>query len=65
MPPRSGSTRSAASPSFTESARRRLDSARDLHGTGSTISVMDIVAVLLGIVMFAALLGLIYGIERV
>jgi hypothetical protein len=40
-------------------------SARVLNSRASNILGMDIVAILLGIVMFAALLGVVYGIDRI
>jgi hypothetical protein len=50
---------------FTRSARRRAFSARDLDDRAPKIQCMDIVAVLLGIISFAILYALIFGIDRI
>jgi len=50
---------------FTTSSREGADSPRFLDRTATTMYSMDAVAILMGIVMFAVLLGLIYGIERI
>jgi hypothetical protein len=50
---------------FTTSVRRRAVSSRTVDAGAATIPAMDVVAVLLGIVMFAILYGLIFGIDRV
>jgi hypothetical protein len=52
-------------PVFTDPLYRRPLSECLLDEGGSTIVYMDIVAVLIALAMFAALLGLIYGIERI
>jgi hypothetical protein len=50
---------------FTRSARRRAVSVRDLDDRAPKIECMDIVAVLLGIISFAILYALIFGIDRI
>jgi hypothetical protein len=50
---------------FTTSSWRGPDSAYGLDNPWRKISAMDIVAVLLALIVFAALLGLIYGIDRI
>lgn len=56
----------AATPgAFTASLWRAAISAYPLDGNGGRICAMDVVAVLLGILMFAILYALIFGIDRV
>jgi hypothetical protein len=50
---------------FTRSVWAWSRSVCRLDGWGSTISAVDVVAILLGVVMFAVLYALIYGIDRV
>jgi hypothetical protein len=50
---------------FTVSSWPEALSARPLHGRGARISVMDIVSIALGIVMFAVLFGLIVAIDKI
>jgi hypothetical protein len=50
---------------FTGSARRQGVSARAVDARPSNIESMDVISVVLAIVMFAILLGLIYGIEQI
>ncbi len=50
---------------FTTSLCEAEASPRFLDLAATTIYPMDAVAILIGIVMFAVLLGLIYGIERI
>ena len=49
----------------TESVREAAVSVYGLYATEAMMTPMDIVAVLLGLVMFAVLFALIYGIERI
>jgi hypothetical protein len=50
---------------FTKSVYARRDSSRLLDGAGPSISVMDIVAIALGLLAFLLLLALIEGIDRI
>jgi hypothetical protein len=52
-------------PVFTASVYAQAVSAHLLHSAGCTIRAVDFVAVALAILMFAVLLGLVYGIERI
>ena len=54
-----------ASCDFTQSLSRDAFSVWRLNAAASKIAGMDVVAVLLGIVMFAILYVLIFGIDRV
>jgi hypothetical protein len=55
----------AADPAFTESLWRRSVSEWVLDAGLAKIISMDIVSVLIAAVMFAVLIALIYGIERI
>jgi hypothetical protein len=61
--------RSLRSPSalavFTKSAYRERVSPWLLDVTGSRINGMDVVSIILGLIGFALLLALVYGIERI
>jgi hypothetical protein len=54
-----------APPAFTEPSRPVAVSADVLDGSRTRIRDMDVVAVILGLAMFALLIGLIYAIDRV
>ena len=49
----------------SESVREGAVSVRGVYATGAMMMPMDIVAVLLGLVMFAVLYVRIFGIERI
>jgi hypothetical protein len=50
---------------FTTSVRATSPSSRGLDDGGPSISCMDIVAVIFGVVMFAILFALVAGIDRI
>jgi hypothetical protein len=50
---------------LTKSSRRQISSACALDSRTATMVAMDVVAVLLGIVAFAVLYALIFGIDRI
>jgi hypothetical protein len=50
---------------FTTSVCPGSISAWPLDLTGTTIVAMDLIAILLGVLMFSALLALVWGIERI
>jgi hypothetical protein len=52
-------------PVCRESVREAQISVRGVYAARAMIVAMDILAVVLGLVMFAVLLGLIFGIERI
>jgi hypothetical protein len=54
----------SASP-FTESVYRSGLSARVLHARRPIIFGMDVISIVLGVLMFAVLIALVYGIERI
>jgi hypothetical protein len=50
---------------FTESVWQEAVSACRIHATALTIDAMDVVAILLGVLMFLVLIALIYGIDAI
>jgi hypothetical protein len=60
-----GSPPPIAATAFTTSVRHLEASAWRLDGTGPTMTHMDIVAVIFGVLSFALLLALLEGIDRI
>jgi hypothetical protein len=55
----------ALAPAVTQSLCARADSSRGRDAGASIVNVMDVVAIILGIVAFAILLLMIEGIDRI